>query len=400
MAGMHGLRNSAAAFCMLLLACSSGDSTDGAPAEDGGARKHEQPPHDAGSRCGPDEVMEGGKCVDPLRRYEPDEQVDVDNVVSYSGDAELDLPDPPKSGFRIIVPPKRLAAGEEVEDCRAWAYPELKNKNVYAARVYTSGALHHSNVFGVPISPEGPSPYPSCMAGQADVAAQVPNLLSGDILDVLFANSTQIEGGEAIIFPKGMAFKIKTDGREIATTIHWLNVSSRPVTSEVVYDFFTMPDSELEQEIVPFVSENEAFSIAAHTKGMVATTCDLLHDAKIVSIMPHAHKRTTAFDVELIADDGSAMPIFHDGAFDPGSDIAVFDDPISTAGFARIHHVCTVDNDLNRPIVWGIGDDEMCTLFGYLYPPNAQQLGFVTGDPNPDGSSPPCLTLDLGAMRK
>jgi hypothetical protein len=212
--------------------------------------------------------------------------------------------------------------------------------------------------------------------------------------------TTQIEGGEAIIFPKGMAFKVKTDGREIATTIHWLNVSSRPVTSEVVYDFFTMPDSELKQEIVPFVSENEAFSVAPHTKGMVATTCDLLHDAKIVSIMPHAHKRTTAFDVELVAADGTATPIFHDGAFDPGSDIAVYDDPISTAGFARIHHVCTVDNDLNRPIVWGIGDDEMCTLFGYLYPPDAQQLGFVTGDPNPDGSSPDCLTLDLGATRK
>jgi hypothetical protein len=181
-------RSSIAAICMLLLACSSGHSTDDAKVKDGGMRKHDEPPPDAGSSCGADEVMEGGKCVNPLRRYEPDEQVDMDNVVSYSGESKLELPDPPKSGFRIIVPPMRLAAGEEVEDCRAWAYPELKNKNVYAARVYTNGALHHSNVFGVPISPDGPSPYPSCMAGQADVAAQVPNLLAGDILDVLFAN--------------------------------------------------------------------------------------------------------------------------------------------------------------------------------------------------------------------
>ena len=33
---------------------------------------------------------------------------------------QLDLPDPPKSGFRLIVPPRNLASGAEESYCVAW----------------------------------------------------------------------------------------------------------------------------------------------------------------------------------------------------------------------------------------------------------------------------------------
>jgi hypothetical protein len=52
-----------------------------------------------------------------------------------------------------------------------------------------------------------------------------------------------------------------------------------------------------------------------------------------------------------------------------------------------------VNNDLDQPIVWGLGDNEMCTLFGYLYPPAAQQLGFTAK------GAAECLSIDLGALR-
>jgi len=72
----------------------------------------------------------------------------------------------------------------------------------------------------------------------------------------------------------------------------------------------------------------------------------------------------------------------------------VFDEPISLEGFTQIHHRCTVNNDLTDTIVWGIGQNEMCTLFGYLYPPSAQLLGYL-GPSSPDS----CLALDLGSRR-
>jgi hypothetical protein len=45
---------------------------------------------------------------DPIGRYEPQTRIDFDNVVSYGGAPTLRLPDPPKSGFRLVVPPMDL----------------------------------------------------------------------------------------------------------------------------------------------------------------------------------------------------------------------------------------------------------------------------------------------------
>jgi hypothetical protein len=354
---------------------------------------NENAPGPSSTTCGAGDELSDGTCVEALRRYEPKDRIDFDNVVVY-GDMPktLELPDPPKSGFRLVVPPQTLVPSEEIEGCRAWAYPNITYKNIYAARVYTTGALHHSNMYGVPLASSGPSPYPSCTSGQADLFKQVPNLLAGNILDVLFANSTQIDGGEQIVFRKGMAFPITTEGREVATTIHWLNVTSKEVTSEIVYDFFTMPDDLMTETLVPFVFENEAFSIPPRSIGNIDTTCDLVQHGNIVSIMPHTHKRATAFEVDLIKSDGTSQQIFADPAFDTSSDITVFDEPISLEGFTKIHHRCTVNNDLSDTIVWGIGQNEMCTLFGYLYPPTAQMLGYV-------GTPDSCLALDLGTAR-
>src|ERR1051325_10381230 len=81
--------------------------------------------------CRAGEEVANGACVEALRRYEPEERIDVDNVVAY-GDMPrtLVLPDPPKSGFRLIVPPQPLGPGAELEDCRAWAYPNIKYKSI------------------------------------------------------------------------------------------------------------------------------------------------------------------------------------------------------------------------------------------------------------------------------
>ena len=52
------------------------------------------------------------------RRDDPNERVVHDNVAAY-GDplTQIKLPDPPKSGFRVVAPPIKLAAGEEIETC-------------------------------------------------------------------------------------------------------------------------------------------------------------------------------------------------------------------------------------------------------------------------------------------
>jgi hypothetical protein len=154
-----------------------------------------------------------------------------------------------------------------------------------------------------------------------------------------------------------------------------------------------MPDDQMTETLVPFVFENQGFSIPPQTVGNIDTTCDLVQHGSVVSIMPHTHSRATKFEVDLIKSDGTSQRIFEDSAFDTSSDITVFDEPISLEGFTQIHHRCTVNNDLPNTIKWGNGQNEMCTLFGYLYPPSAQMLGYVGSSDNS------CLELDLGGAR-
>src|SRR5262245_23460080 len=47
--------------------------------------------------CGAAQELSSGACIDSLRRYEPKERIDFDNVQNYGNQpTSLDLPDPPK----------------------------------------------------------------------------------------------------------------------------------------------------------------------------------------------------------------------------------------------------------------------------------------------------------------
>src|SRR3954447_5139395 len=90
------------------------------------------PPEQAG--CDPGKELFRGACVDPAERYEPASRIDHDNVVAF-GDplTQLKLPDPPRSGFRIVAPPRTLTPGEEDEFCLSWPFPSFQNHVVYGA---------------------------------------------------------------------------------------------------------------------------------------------------------------------------------------------------------------------------------------------------------------------------
>jgi hypothetical protein len=339
------------------------------------------------------ERREAGRCVDPALAHQPETRLDMNNVAGDPSQIQmLELPEPPRSGFRLIVPTVELAPEEEREDCFAWAYPEFTHRFVYAARMYTTGGLHHSNMYGVPLSGAGPSPYPACREGQGSVDAQLPNILAGDIMDVLFANSTQVVGGESMLLPEGTAYGLTVDGREVTTGIHYLNASDKARRVEVVYDFFTRPQDEVEHPLVPYYFDNLDFEVPAHTTADVVSDCEIF-GGKIVTMMAHTHERTAAVTVELIADDSSPR-VLEMGGFDLASDIHVFDTPLDLGNFKRLRQTCTVANDLGTTIDYGIGTDEMCTLFGFMYPPSAQVMGVV------QSRKSGCIALNIGENRK
>jgi hypothetical protein len=334
-------------------------------------------------------VLFRGTCVDPVKRYEPSSQLDENNVVAY-GDpiTELDLPPPPKSGFRIAAPPRTLAAGEEVDFCLSWPIPDLTHNVVHAARLYTTPGLHHSNVVAKPVNADlGPNPYPDCNPGASDPTGNI----GAGIPDVLFANSTQLEGSETIAFVNGMGYVLDST-REVATDIHYLNTRGEPQRIEVVYDFFTMPASELKQEVAPFVVNVGEFSVPPHTTEVVGATCTS-YGGNIATIMPHTHELAQRFTVDLLPSGGAEKRIFDDGAFDLESDIRLFDPAMNIDDAEMIRHECTFVNTRDIEVHYGIGTNEMCTFFGYIYPPEKQFVGTISKD------NGPCNSIQLGLFR-
>jgi hypothetical protein len=322
--------------------------------------------------CSPDTELFDGACVDPSARYEPAERADEDNVVAY-GDplATLDLPDPPKSGFRIVAPPRTLAPGEEVETCLSWPYPALKNTLVYAARVYATAGLHHSNVIAKPVNDAvGPNPYPECHPGADDPFVDLPAVIP----DVLFASSTQVTGREDLVFPPGIAFRIDPT-REISTNYHLLNVTGEPQRVEVAYDFFTMPEEALENEVAPFAMQVNDFLIPPHETQEVGATCRTF-GGNVVSLMPHTHQYSERFGVDIVPPEGEASTVYEEDGFDTDSDIRTYDPPLTLGDFDDFRFSCRFHNTTDHDIKFGIGENEMCVLFGYLYPVEKQLVAY------------------------
>src|SRR5262249_31249442 len=119
----------ACASVLALAGCFADDGPMGPPAAAGSPRA----PGPSGTVCADGEELFRGACVDPAHRYEPAARVDEGNVVDYGVTLQsLVLPDPPKSGFRIVVPPRTMMPGEEEEYCVSWQFPSIKNTVVYA----------------------------------------------------------------------------------------------------------------------------------------------------------------------------------------------------------------------------------------------------------------------------
>jgi Copper type II ascorbate-dependent monooxygenase, C-terminal domain len=337
------------------------------------------------------EPMESGRCADPSARYEPEQREDPNNVVAYGEPLQvLKLPDPPRSGFRVVAPPITLEPGEELETCLSWPYPSIKNTLVYAARVHATPGLHHSNVIAKPVNDEtGPNPYPECHPGADDAFSDVPAVIP----DVLFASSTQVSGREELVLAPGLAFRVDPT-REISTNYHLLNYGSAPARVEVAYDFFTMPDELLVNEVAPFVMQVNDFLIPPQAKLEVGGTCRVF-GGEIVSIMPHTHQFSERFVTDIVPPEAEGEPrnVYEDSGFDTDSDIVTYDPPLSLGEYDSLRYSCLFHNTTDHDITYGIGDNEMCVLFGYLYPVEKQVVAYSPFQ------GEPCQSFQIGLFR-
>lgn len=364
--------------------------------------------------CGSNEVLFDGHCANPHTRYEPEERLDFDNTSVFNAEGvmervrisgvgtqdlpyvpgmpvQLDLPDAPRSGFRLVMPSISMPAYSEYSYCIAWPIPEMVNRHVYTVAIRSTEGLHHGNMFAFPIDPEKPNPYPSCNASadQMDLIGSFVKTL--EFPTVLAANSTQLIGDEHIAFPPGHAFKLKP-GYEAMVDMHLLNPTDEEIVVEVVYDFYTMPEDRLEHEVNAFIFDYSKFNLPAGQRKSLSTTCDM-NGGEVVALAPHMHQWGEAFDVNLHDGSGGMENVFHrEGVNMAESDITFFDPKVNLQPWKALEYQCHFYNDLDHDMGVGIGENEMCFLYGFMTPIETTTIGITPGEDSG------CISVHVGKL--
>lgn len=295
-------------------------------------------------------------------------------------DATKSKQEPPTftvGGFSVALPPTILAPGDETHPCFI-APLELvgPSKVVGGGQMTTTKGMHHGNITARPKTGEG---FRSCPPDESQISGEADDVLAGGT--VLFGSTTQYEGTEWRVFPDGMGFPIGDDW-EIVFRMHYLNTTPEPLELAPAYEWYTIDEARVTHLLGPFIWVYSGFEIAPHSALTVEASCAAPQSMHIVSVMPHMHKlgrRCYAGLSNGAPGDTSGALFLDTPGYNPDGLIAMYDPPVDVSQAGGFRYGCTWQNTFDKPIVEGVGDNEMCMLFGYAYPYENALSAYASG---------------------
>ena len=269
-------------------------------------------------------------------------------------------------GFSIQLPERTLAPGEERFPC--FVFPLQVNGPsliVGGGKLTTTKGMHHGNITSRPITDgEGIRPCPDDNAGA--FGGEAADILAGGA--VLFGSSTQIEGEEWQSFPDGMGYPI-AEGYEIVARMHYLNTTNEELTLAPSYEWFTIDEALVDKVLGPFAWAMSDFVIPPLSTHTVEATCTPLRDMHLVNVLPHMHALGTEFFGTYVGGELDGERWLDSQGYDPeGGVLTQYTPAIDLSIADAVTFGCTWENTFDKPIVNGVGDNEMCILFGYAWP--------------------------------
>ena len=283
-----------------------------------------------------------------------------------------------------------LEVGQEHDGwCQSWELNNAEELWVNAVEFRSGGGYHHSNWF---FTPMGDTPLTDEKTGEKSEYPkglwkgcynqgfhEVDAALKGG---VLFAQSTQVVR-DLQKFSTGAAVRIPPWSRIIGAT-HLLNVYGEKRTTNLKMAIWTIPAADVTVKLSPFRLSYTDLAIPKGAKADYTGTCDFEKaygdiapdDAgpfalKLYYALPHYHKLGRAFRLAYKGGAKDGETIFEQGAFNPDPFGHVFDPPIDLAQGQGVTFTCGYDNVLDKDVVWGIGDNEMCVMLGFAASPLA-----------------------------
>lgn len=288
-------------------------------------------------------------------------------VPPVGGDPLAEPPANTVGGFRIQLPETTLAPGAEIEPC--WIFPlEVSGPSriVGGAVLHTQPGMHHGNITTRHATGEGMRP---CPPNDGDPALDV--IHGGG--NVLFGSSTQVSGDEWYRFADGEGYRV-LDTFEIVARMHYLNPTDQELVISPSYEWFTIDEATLTHELGAFIWLYQDFEIPPMTEKTVTAQCDFPgdHPMHVVTLLPHMHKLGTALDAAYMGGPFDGQRFLDSPGYDPDDGVLVqYDPPVDLEPTTGVEFSCTWNNTLPKTIREGVGDNEMCMIFGYAWPVDA-----------------------------
>jgi hypothetical protein len=265
----------------------------------------------------------------------------------------------------IELPAMTLEPGDERLPC--YIFPievQGASRVVGGAVLETQQGMHHGNITSRPATGEGVRECPPGDEGNEGL-----DILAGG--GVMFASSTQVEGEEWYSFPEGMGYRID-DTHEIVARMHYLNAGEQPLTVAPTYRWFTIDEAKLTHELGPFIWMYQGFEIPPGEDVTVTGECLFRqpeHEMHVVTLLPHMHALGTALWAEIVGGPNDGERFLDSPGYDPEDGVLRQYDPgIDLSAVEGFRFACSWHNSFDFTVVEGIGDNEMCMVFGYAWP--------------------------------
>jgi hypothetical protein len=146
------------------------------------------------------------------------------------------------------------------------------------------------------------------------------------------------------------------------------------------YEWFTVDEGQISHLLAPFAWMLDGWEIPPMSEFTATAECNVLGPMHLVHVLPHMHRMGKAFTAELVGGEHDGLRFLDSPGYDPDSGVMLeYEPPLDLSVADRFRFSCTWHNTLDKPLHYGVGDNEMCFLFGYAYPTESVYSALSSG---------------------
>jgi len=154
-----------------------------------------------------------------------------------------------------------------------------------------------------------------------------------------------------------------------------LNASSEPLMAQTELLITEVAESDVEKKLAPMYLQYEPLTIPPRQDSRFVADCDIDRayrnvanralDVDIHYLLPHYHGLGTGIALDLIGGERDGENIFTTNQRIGEPLGRRLDPPVSLTGVTGLRFGCEFSNPTDNEVGWGIGDQEMCIIFGF-----------------------------------